>query len=379
MPDITIPNTLSDGNTILASELNQNFTAVTDVVNGNIDNDNIAAGAAIAASKLAIANILTAASTISIGVGTTGDTNPRIALDTDGHLVLGSGSAAGDVRLTRESAGVAAIRNAADSAYADLKVDNLIPATPLDTNYGGTGLTDSDLSSKDYFPVRINSDSSGFEGYDQTPSQLTVDSVNEDIAPTKNIHTIGTYGGAGTDDLTDIDAASVPVGHELTLKSDGSGNVVTVKTTGNIDTYDGNDFAIEDGYYIKLYWDGTNWKEIGRFSAATGTQVNSTEVTHTAGGTTTWAHGLGATPIWFGVKARCNSADKNYAVNECIWLSDWAYDGSGAGQTIYAEATNVKLKSASSGLVILDKSSAQYGGTPPVLSKWRFTFVAREA
>ena len=162
MPDITIPNTLSDGNTILASELNQNFTAVTDVVNGNIDNDNIAAGAAIAASKLAIANILTAASTISIGVGTTGDTNPRIALDTDGHLVLGSGSAAGDVRLTRESAGVAAIRNAANSAYEDLKVDNLTTATPLANASGGLGFAPS-LSGKANYVVAVNSGETALE------------------------------------------------------------------------------------------------------------------------------------------------------------------------------------------------------------------------
>ena len=159
MSNITIPNTLSDGNTILASEHNQNYTAITDVVNGNIDNDNIAAGAAIAASKLAIANILTTASTISIGVGTTGDANPRIALDSDGHLVLGSGSAAGDVRLIRESAGVAAIRNAANSAYEDLKVDALTAAgtitcatiTPTNAvveTKGGTGqstITTGDL------------------------------------------------------------------------------------------------------------------------------------------------------------------------------------------------------------------------------------------
>ena len=152
MSNITIPNTLSDGNTILASEHNQNYTAITDVVNGNIDNDNIAAGAAIAASKLAIANILTTANTVTIGVGTTGDSNPRVALDSDGHLVLGSGSAAGDVRIKRESAGVAAIRNAADSAYEDLKVDNLTaagtvacatitPTNAVDETVGGTGQT----------------------------------------------------------------------------------------------------------------------------------------------------------------------------------------------------------------------------------------------
>lgn len=53
MAAITIPNTFIPFTKIRSSEVNANFTAVTAQVNGNLDNTNIAAGAAIARSKLA--------------------------------------------------------------------------------------------------------------------------------------------------------------------------------------------------------------------------------------------------------------------------------------------------------------------------------------
>lgn len=52
MATVTIPNTFSGGSTILASEMNANFTALTDQINGSIDSDNLADGA-VTAAKLA--------------------------------------------------------------------------------------------------------------------------------------------------------------------------------------------------------------------------------------------------------------------------------------------------------------------------------------
>lgn len=240
-----------------------------------------------------------------------------------------------------------------------------------------SGIQIPSTASKKFFPVRVNGGATGLEYFDQTPTELEVN-VSGVITPTKNIHTIATNGGAGTDDLVTIAATSVPVGHELTLKSDGSGDVVTVKTTDNIDTYDGNDFAIEDGYYLKLYWDGINWKEIGRFSAVTGTQVNSTESTPTAGGTITWAHGLGSAPLHFFSLLRCNAADAGYAVNDYLIPAQNVYDYqvSGGGQIIYATSTNVVFKNVGTyGIFLPHKTSFTH--TALSMSKWRVTMVAR--
>ena len=51
---ITIPNTFSAGAVIIASQHNSNFSTIASDYNGNIDNTNIAAGAAIAYSKLSL-------------------------------------------------------------------------------------------------------------------------------------------------------------------------------------------------------------------------------------------------------------------------------------------------------------------------------------
>ena len=295
MPDITIPNTLSDGNTILASELNQNFTAVTDVVNGNIDNDNIAAGAAIAASKLAIASILTTASTVTVGVGTTGDANPRIALDSDGHLVLGSGSAAGDVRIKRESAGVAAIRNAADSAYEDLKVDGLTaagtvscatitPTNAINETVGGTGQTSwttGDIpyasASNTLSKLGIGSDDQALKVVSGVPAWVTPPATDNTICQVRlsltssdpwgatsvsaggTIYAIGVYGAVyatwdgsastinqlSSESTLDVSAYSAG-NYRIYIEADGT----LTATAWSNDTTPPSDTLIGDGYYV---------------------------------------------------------------------------------------------------------------------------------
>ncbi len=94
---------------------------------------------------------MSAASDI-LGFGTTGDTNARVVVDSDGDIKIGPGNATQDVVIKRESAGVLAIRNLADSAYEDLKADGitasgavtcstLTPTNALLATKGGTGIT----------------------------------------------------------------------------------------------------------------------------------------------------------------------------------------------------------------------------------------------
>ncbi len=55
-----------------------------------------------------------------------------------------------------------------------------------------------------------------------------------------------------TDDLTDIDDAFY-LGQELFLQAD-TGDTITIKTSGNIDTHDGSDFTLSaDSYIYRLY------------------------------------------------------------------------------------------------------------------------------
>ena len=63
--------TLTDGLTSDADEVKDNFTALANVVNGGIDNDNISASAAIAGSKLNLASVTTMTTSGNVTVGGT--------------------------------------------------------------------------------------------------------------------------------------------------------------------------------------------------------------------------------------------------------------------------------------------------------------------
>jgi imidazole glycerol phosphate synthase subunit HisF len=54
MSTITLPNTFVAGTNAVAADVNENFTAVTAVVNGDLDNTNIASEAAIDEDKIAM-------------------------------------------------------------------------------------------------------------------------------------------------------------------------------------------------------------------------------------------------------------------------------------------------------------------------------------
>ena len=78
---ITIPYTFVAGTTIVASQVNANFSVIAGVVNGNIDNSNIVIGANIDVSKLNLTesylNLQSASDVLGFGVGQTGDAYPR--------------------------------------------------------------------------------------------------------------------------------------------------------------------------------------------------------------------------------------------------------------------------------------------------------------
>jgi hypothetical protein len=63
--------TLTDGLTSDADEVKDNFTALANVVNGGIDNDNISASAAIAGSKLNLATVTTRTTRGNVTIGGT--------------------------------------------------------------------------------------------------------------------------------------------------------------------------------------------------------------------------------------------------------------------------------------------------------------------
>lgn len=122
---ITIPYSFTAGETITAAKFNSNFSAITTVVNGNLDDNNIKVGASIATSKLNLTAempVLRSAGNRCLSAGVTGDTVPRVSLTSSGPITFGAGSAsAHDMGIKREDASTIAIRDAGDSAYRDFK------------------------------------------------------------------------------------------------------------------------------------------------------------------------------------------------------------------------------------------------------------------
>lgn len=122
---LTIPYSFTAGETITAAKFNSNFSAITTVVNGNLDDNNIKVGASIATSKLNLTAempVLRSAGNRCLSAGVTGDTVPRVSLTSSGPITFGAGSAsAHDMMLKREDANTLAVRNAGDSAYKDFK------------------------------------------------------------------------------------------------------------------------------------------------------------------------------------------------------------------------------------------------------------------
>lgn len=123
MATLTLPNTFSPNTTILSAAVNSNFTTIYNDYNGNITNANIAAGAAIALSKLASVPRVAAFSS----------SNPSIANNTVTYLTFDSEDHDTDTmhstvsntgRLTATTAGVyliVASANWKDAAAAGLR------------------------------------------------------------------------------------------------------------------------------------------------------------------------------------------------------------------------------------------------------------------
>ena len=88
---ITKPNTFSSGATIVASEHNDNYDTLYNLVNGTIDNDNISASAAILGSKLNLASAgAIGGTTPAAGAFTTISASGAVTLN--GNTTIGNAS-----------------------------------------------------------------------------------------------------------------------------------------------------------------------------------------------------------------------------------------------------------------------------------------------
>lgn len=167
---ISLPYSFIADSTALASQVNANFSAITTVINGQLNYLNI------------LEIDYRAASTQTWGAGITGDTNPRIVMTTSGELEFGSGSIAPDVGLMRSAANTLQLEPA--GATFDLNNGNIMGGalpTPGCRLTGVTGTPIADISStSNVYVTPVNGGTipyfiSGTQfGILQLPSDLTI-------------------------------------------------------------------------------------------------------------------------------------------------------------------------------------------------------------
>lgn len=224
---ISIPYLFSPNTLIQSSQVNANFSTVASVVNGNLDNANIVAGANINPSKLNLTtpylNLATTSTALGFGVGQTGDTIARSGIYANGSMQMGSGSAATDIGLRRSAANTIQlyIPNGAGTATFDFNGGNLTNITIVAPTWTGTAAGDTLTLTT---PLGTASGGTG----SATSSALTV------------------FGGPNT--VGASAAANSFKSYDSALIFGGASNTRTLPTTGTL---------------TGEYWHSGNWVQTG--------------------------------------------------------------------------------------------------------------------
>jgi len=105
----------------------------------------------------------------------------------------------------------------------------------------------------------------------------------------------------------------------------------------------------------------------------------SGEIAYTNGGLVTAAHGLSVTPKHFDLSAICKTADLNFSVGDVVGVNSmWTASANFYGATIWADATNVYIRTASLGPSYLNPTgTGQPSASTPTATSWRYLIRAR--
>jgi hypothetical protein len=103
-------------------------------------------------------------------------------------------------------------------------------------------------------------------------------------------------------------------------------------------------------------------------------RFTSTDLTMTAGGLLTVAHGLGVVPKRVYLTLKCVTADATYAVNDLIEVGGQDEGSSqSAGTNVRKDATNVYVRVGGNGMLLLNTSGS---GFNIVLANYRLIVTA---
>lgn len=346
---ITLPYSYSPGQVITAAKLNANNQAITDQVNGNLSDANIKVGAAIAPTKIDLTQglaILRAAAANGLTVGTTGDTVPRLAIDSEGDIHFGpGGGTARDIQIMRKTGPVIAIRNEADSADGNITAGALTLSTALPGTSGGTGNTAAPGTGK-----MLVSDGTKYA----------------QIGPGTNLQiprSDGTTIAMVTPSYVDGPASATD--RRLVLFNGTTGKLIKDGPTNGT-----------AGWVLTSNGTGSD----PSFQAPAASSFTSSDQTITSAGSLTIAHGLGASPKFLTSYLVCQTAEYNYSIGNVVYYPVLCATAAGAtigGASLTVDATNLNVRFNSTGSVyqLPDKTSG--ASSPLTNASWKVRFIAQ--
>jgi hypothetical protein len=232
---VTIPYTFSPNTTIFSSQVNSNFTALANVINGGLDHTNLSSSAGITLSQLNLNPGGQAFNKTTIGAttwcsGLTTDTVPSVAMVAGGGLQFGPGASGSlDVALKRTAANTLQLNNTSSgSGILDMNSGSIINVSSLSTS---SSITCASLTAMQGLTTGTNGGTGG------------------------NIILNGATSGSATIGVQPVAGATtfnLPVGNGSSgnyLKGDGAGNLSYGNPVPSFSSA-GHTFAVTSGYTI---------------------------------------------------------------------------------------------------------------------------------
>jgi len=104
----------------------------------------------------------------------------------------------------------------------------------------------------------------------------------------------------------------------------------------------------------------------------------SGEIAYTNSGLVTVAHGLSVVPKYFDLSAICKTADLNFSVGDVVGVNSmWTASANFYGATIWADATNVYIRTARLGPSYLNPTGTGEPASLTTATSWRYLLRAR--
>ena len=379
---LTIPNTFTSGTTIQSSQMNQNFTTISNLINGNITNSNIKAAAAIAASKLSLTGIASEITTVA-ATGTnvfstkvTADGSNRFALTSNGLLKIDSALNGSPGELSTASGSIFNFRAASGVLSATLNANNIIAESAAGGSAAFRALINGDAAQSIWLGVTSSTSDVSLGLGDRTTGVDIY--LRRDSASNMSIRN----GPGSGNTLQGLKVANVVANNNAIAPATAAtaNQIIGVKSVA-ANGYEGKTItgAAPAAFDGSVATSGDSIQIIHGANTIDVQQIRFTSAaqTITAAGSLTLAHGLGVTPAKVWAHLKNTTAELNYSQNDLVPIYPTGNAGGlNVGFQCVADSSNLNIRfgSTASSFQILNKTTGAVGNITN--ANWQIIFYA---